>query len=174
MYPNCLFMGNLHSSTIDEDAWTGDGYFKLDGRYDKKQQGKVESALKEIFLERLKAKQAGEKAKNQSYKIIINCFSEDTDVMTVDGIKKLKDCKVGDLVYSLNIKTEEVEIKPIEKMYEQEYRGNMIHFNGKNKDLLVTPEHKMLFQGMKKNGTFSNIQKIEAKKIINRYKNEHT
>ena len=76
MYPHMIMMGNL-CSPIEEDGvdrWDGDGYFKLDGKYNKKEQGKIELALKDIFLERLKAKKSGDKAKNLSYKIIINSF----------------------------------------------------------------------------------------------------
>lgn len=73
-YPHAIMMGNLHSLIKDENepGWTGDGYYQIEGKYNTKQQGKVELALKDIFLERIKAKKAGDKAKNLSYKIIIN------------------------------------------------------------------------------------------------------
>ena len=165
-YPHAIMQANLHSTVgEDEDGWTGDGYYTVEGKYNNKSRGKIELALQDIFLERLKAKKEGDKPKDKSYKIVINCFSEDTEVMTVDGIKKLKDCKVGDMVYSINTSTEKVELKPIEKMYEQKYLGDMIHFKDKNKDLIVTPEHKMLFKGK---GSMNYVQRIEAKNLINR------
>ena len=73
-YPHAIMMGNLHSLVKDENelGWTGDGYYNIEGKYNNKEQGKIELALKDIFLERIKAKKAGEKAKNLSYKIIIN------------------------------------------------------------------------------------------------------
>lgn len=79
-YPHAIMMGNLHSFVKpEEEGWNGDGYYTTDfgtkplkGKYNNKQQGKIELALKDIFLERLKAKKAGDKAKNLSYKIIIN------------------------------------------------------------------------------------------------------
>lgn len=73
-YPHAIMMANLHSLVKDENepGWTGDGYYQIDGKYSTKQQGKIELALKDIFLERIKAKRAGDKAKNLSYKIIIN------------------------------------------------------------------------------------------------------
>jgi DNA polymerase elongation subunit (family B) len=72
-YPHAIMMGNLHSFTKeDEEGWTGDGYYNIQGKYNNKEQGKVELALKDIFLERLKAKKAGQKEKDKSYKIIIN------------------------------------------------------------------------------------------------------
>jgi DNA polymerase elongation subunit (family B) len=73
-YPHAIMMGNLHSLVKDEneDGWVGDGYYHIIGKYNNKTQGKVELALKDIFLERLKAKKEGDKPKDKSYKIIIN------------------------------------------------------------------------------------------------------
>jgi len=79
MYPHMILMGNLHSPIDTKDYgqgdlafWNGDGYYDVKGLYDNKEQGKVELALKDIFLERLKAKREGDKPKDKSYKIIIN------------------------------------------------------------------------------------------------------
>lgn len=76
-YPHALMMGNLYSKA--EKGWNGDGYFTsnfgkepLKGTYNDKEQGKIECALKEILLERLKAKKAGDKVKSNGYKIVIN------------------------------------------------------------------------------------------------------
>ena len=162
-YPHSVIMGNLLSPMVG--GWNGDGFFSIQGTYNNKELGKAETVLKELMDLRLKAKNEGDKIKANAYKICINCFSEDTQIMTIDGIKLLKECKVGDLVYSINPKTEQVEVKPIEKMYEQEYLGKMIHFNGKNKDLIVSPNHHMLFKGK---GSMNNVQKIEAKNILGR------
>jgi len=86
-YPHAIMMGNLHSNiSKDEEGWDGDGYYNLEGKYDNKKQGKIELALKDIFLERIKAKKAmkearkkgdeqkarDEDAKNKSFKIVIN------------------------------------------------------------------------------------------------------
>jgi len=75
MYPNCLLMGNLNSPVnAEEEGWSGDNFFQLEGKYNTKELGKVGLALKEIFLERLKAKKEGDKPKDKSYKVIINSF----------------------------------------------------------------------------------------------------
>jgi hypothetical protein len=69
-YPHALIMGNLFSKS--DDGWNGDNYFNIKGIYDNKKQGKIENALKEILLERLKAKKNGDTVKSKAYKIIIN------------------------------------------------------------------------------------------------------
>jgi DNA polymerase elongation subunit (family B) len=72
-YPHAIMMGNLHSFVgEDDEGWSGDNYYNIQGKYNSKEQGKIELALKEIFLERLKAKREGDKPKDKSYKIIIN------------------------------------------------------------------------------------------------------
>lgn len=76
--------------------------------------------------------------------IHISCYDEKTRALTTEGLKTYKELKKGDLVYSLNPATKEIEIKPIEKVIIQPYKGKMIHFNNKRIDLMVTPNHKML------------------------------
>jgi len=72
-YPHAIMMGNLHSQISEnEKGWSGDNYYSIDGKYNNKEQGKIELALRNIFLERLKAKKEGDKPKDKSYKIIIN------------------------------------------------------------------------------------------------------
>jgi DNA polymerase elongation subunit (family B) len=69
-YPHALMMGNLFSHS--QEGWNGKPFFNLQGTYNNTEFGKVESALRQIFLERIQAKKNGEKEKNLSYKIIIN------------------------------------------------------------------------------------------------------
>jgi hypothetical protein len=69
-YPHALMMGNLYSKS--DEGWDGKPYFNIKGIYNNKEQGKIELALKEILTERLKAKKAGDKPKDKSYKIVIN------------------------------------------------------------------------------------------------------
>lgn len=72
-YPHAIMMGNLLSSTI-KPGWEGGDFFNLKGKYSNEKQGKAEAALKKIFFERLKAKEAKDKIKDLAYKIVINSF----------------------------------------------------------------------------------------------------
>jgi DNA polymerase elongation subunit (family B) len=69
-YPHAMMMCNLYSPS--KTGWNGNGYFKVDGVYNNNKRGKIELALNEILIERLNAKKNEEKAKNLSYKLIIN------------------------------------------------------------------------------------------------------
>jgi len=69
-YPHALIMGNLFSHS--KDGWNGKPFFNLQGVYNNKELGKIETALKQMLWERIKAKRNREIEKNLSYKIIIN------------------------------------------------------------------------------------------------------
>lgn len=73
----------------------------------------------------------------------ISCYDEKTRALTTNGLKTYKELREGDCVFSLNPITQEIEVKPIEKIIIQPYEGQMIHFNNKRIDLMVTPNHKM-------------------------------
>lgn len=84
-------------------------------------------------------------ARQSSYKILINCFDPETEIMTVEGPKNVRDVSVGDRVYSLNPDTLEAEIKPVTRVHHQStYRGEMIRLKNQHVDFLVTPNHRLL------------------------------
>jgi len=80
------------------------------------------------------------------HKILINCFSEDTEIMTLDGVKNVKDVKKGDLVYSLNRETMDVEIKPVSETSVKEYDGDMVNVETNHIDFSITPNHRLFTQ----------------------------
>lgn len=73
------------------------------------------------------------------------CFSSDTEVLTPNGIKNIKDIVVGDVVYGLNPNTHEVEIEKV--THTQKVRtSEFINFKGRSVDFKVTPDHKMYYK----------------------------
>ena len=70
------------------------------------------------------------------------CFSYDTEVLTLKGIKNIRDVEEGEMIYTLNPKTRKVETSTI--IAKQRNKTNeWINFNSKSVDLRVTPEHDM-------------------------------
>lgn len=67
--------------------------------------------------------------------IKISCFTEDTEVQTLDGMKKIKDIKVGDKVLTHTGKYQDVL-----QTFENDYNGEMIEING----VKSTPNHPYL------------------------------
>ena len=76
-----------------------------------------------------------------------SCHSEDTLVITPQGIKSYKEINIGDMVYSFNPETNKVEEKPVSKIFTSLYQGNLIHFKSRRIDILVTPNHTMYLLG---------------------------
>lgn len=67
--------------------------------------------------------------------IKISCFTEDTEVQTLEGMKKIKDIKVGDKVLTHTGKYQDVL-----QTFENDYNGEMIEING----VKSTPNHPYL------------------------------
>jgi len=70
------------------------------------------------------------------------CLSEDSEVLTVNGWVPIADAKIGD---QLLTRREDgvAEYKAVEKKQEREFFGEMLHFDGRSVDQLVTPDHKL-------------------------------
>ncbi|MBT9145602.1 MAG: dTDP-glucose 4,6-dehydratase 2 [candidate division WS2 bacterium] len=87
--------------------------------------------------------------------------------MTTEGLKTYKELREGDLVFSLNPRTREIEVKPVEKVIIQSYQGEMIHFKNQRIDLLVTPNHNMfILDTTKKNLLVESAGKISKRSIF--------
>lgn len=82
------------------------------------------------------------KAISDGVKSIINCFSEDTNVVTPYGFINIKDIKVGDFVFTLNPSTNTPEITKVTDTQSYDYTGPMIQILNKHVDFLVSPEHR--------------------------------
>ena len=77
-------------------------------------------------------------------KVLGNCFSHDTKILTPNGEVNIKDLKIGDYVYSIEPNTKRLQTKKVIRTYEHDYNGDMCHFKTQNMDLMVTPNHNML------------------------------
>lgn len=163
LYPHIFMQCNLFSPVVseNEDGWSGDGFFSVDGKYKNKKMGDIEKLLKRLYDERLELKKKKD-PREYSIKIILNsCFSKDTEIITENGIKNIKDCEIGEMVYTINQQTQELELKPIVDTQRFRYKGDMLHFHNKSFDFLVTPDHKMI----RKMGN-SKFKYVEANKLF--------
>lgn len=71
------------------------------------------------------------------------CFSDDTEILTVNGWQLLSAVGVGDVVLGMR-EGGIAEWQPVERKQVYSYQGDMIHIEGRSVDMLVTPEHKLL------------------------------
>jgi len=113
--------------------------------------------LKELMKRRAETKRLIREAKTQSeidiytkqdaaFKSVVNCFTGDHYVMTPTGFINIKDMKVGDMVYTLNKDTMEVETKPVTHLHRYLYEDELIGIKQENLDFVVTPNHNFLVQ----------------------------
>ena len=79
-----------------------------------------------------------------------NCFSGDTDVLTPDGIRKIKDLKVGDKIYTLNPETFEVEIDEVVDTQER-LADRVFQVKHKFLDYIITADHKLFLKNHHRN-----------------------
>jgi DNA polymerase elongation subunit (family B) len=110
-------------------------------------------------------------ARQNTYKIGINCFTPDTEVVTVGGIKKIGEVEEGEMVYSINPDTQEVDLKPVVETYRQErYTGEMVQIKSSYVDFVTTPNHRFLVQSYNNNeGEYSDFEWMEAGEIEDSY-----
>jgi len=56
----------------------------------------------------------------------VDCFSEDMKILTTDGEKTIRDVKIGEIVYSFNEKTLDVEKDVISQIFDTEKQEILI------------------------------------------------
>ncbi|WP_412068226.1 DNA polymerase domain-containing protein [Rubrivirga sp. IMCC43871] len=94
-------------------------------------------------------------ARQSAYKIVINCFAPDTEVLTVNGPKQVGDVQVGDLVYAIDPVSLVPALRPVEATMRQRYTGPMVEIVNQHVDFLVTPEHRFLTARFLPGGAFA-------------------
>lgn len=73
------------------------------------------------------------------------CYSDDTELMTDSGWKLFENLKENDKILSLNPETRQTEWVKYVKFIKYHRKGNMFRFHNRNTDMLVTPDHKMIY-----------------------------
>ncbi|MGQ9468309.1 MAG: NAD(+) synthase [Nitrososphaerales archaeon] len=74
------------------------------------------------------------------------CYDVNTRALTPYGFKYYWELKPGDIVFSLNFNTRQIEEAKISQVYVFDYEGELLHFKGDSYDLMVTPNHRMVVQ----------------------------
>ncbi|ESS11652.1 MAG: DNA polymerase elongation subunit, family B [uncultured archaeon A07HR60] len=160
LYPMSMVTINASPETIvdDPEAYDGEMYRAPDDtRFRKEPDGMMREMVDELLVEReeLKGRRNQHEPDSETYekydrqqasvKVIMNCFTPDTEVMTPDGIRSITDLGVDDDVYSLDPDTMEMAVKPVEETHEYpEYRETVLDIETDTTDLRVTPNHRML------------------------------
>jgi hypothetical protein len=102
-------------------------------------------------------------AAHHNEKGVIHCLDEKTKVMTFEGFKGIEMLKKGDLIATLNPKSQEMEYQPALQVVRRRHQGPMISVQTRGLDMLVTPEHR-IYAYIGKNG--KNTSVFEAHNLV--------
>jgi len=176
LYPMCMVTTNASPETkVDPEQYDGETYRAPNGTHFRKEpDGIIREMVDELLSEREEKKELRndhdpsdpdyERFDRQqaAVKVIMNCFTPDTDVLTPDGVRNIRELAVGDEVYSLDPETEEMEVKPVAETHEYpDYRGELVDIETSKMDFRVTPNHRMLVRKNDKNGITENGWKFK-------------
>ncbi len=78
-----------------------------------------------------------------------SCYDKETEVLTQRGFLTYKEIKMEDQVVSIDPVSRNVSYYPIKRIIIQKYTGSMYKINTRSVDLLITPNHKLLFSSAK-------------------------
>lgn len=76
-----------------------------------------------------------------------SCYDHQTRVLTTNGLKTHQEVRAGDRVFTVNVATNQLEIKPVKRVIVSAYHGEMVQLKSRRFNLLVTPNHQLLFHG---------------------------
>jgi DNA polymerase I len=157
---------NASPETKVGDDYDGDVYTAPNGtQFQQEPDGIIREMVDELLTEReeKKALRNEHDPDSEAYqqfdqqqaavKVIMNCFTPDTDVLTPEGVRNIRDLSVGDEVYSLDPDTEEMQVKQVTETHAYpDYRGELVDIETSKTDFRVTPNHRMLVRKNDKNG----------------------
>lgn len=83
----------------------------------------------------------------------MNCLSGDTDIVTIDGIKNIKDVRIGDYVISKNMTSGDSEWKIVTNLIKSP-KQTTYHIKGRSIDFITTGNHNLIIK--KRNGRRKN------------------
>ena len=72
------------------------------------------------------------------------CLKSSAKLNVEEGTKEISNIKLGDKVWSMNIQTKEYQLRPVVKLYERNYTGDLISIETESGNILTcTPNHKV-------------------------------
>ncbi|QKY16458.1 DNA polymerase domain-containing protein [Halorubrum sp. CBA1229] len=167
LYPMCMVTINAGPETkVDPAEYDGETYVAPNGtHFQKEPDGIMREMVDELLSEREEKKalrndhDPGTEPYEQydrqqgAVKVIMNCFTPDTEVVTPSGVRSITELEVGDDVYSLDPDTEEMEVKTVEETHAYpDYRDELVDIETSKIDFRVTPNHRMLVRKNETNG----------------------
>lgn len=81
-----------------------------------------------------------------SFHVFGHCVDLETEILTSEGFKKRSEIKKGDLLYTFNKTSGEMELDSVLDIFDYNYSGKVFHFVGNAINQRVTSQHRMIFK----------------------------
>jgi hypothetical protein len=94
----------------------------------------------------IQAYQVGHWLEGDIFEYDLRCYSDDTECLTINGWKYIKDLSKGELIMGFNPSNNVCQFQPVLDINIKHYEGNMVHITNRNADLLLTPNHRVLMK----------------------------
>ncbi len=167
LYPMCMVTINASPETkVNPDSYGDETYRAPNGtHFQQEPDGAIRGMVDELLTEREQKKELRNQhdpksaeyeqydRQQQAVKVIMNCFTPDTEVLTPDGVRLITDLEIGDEVYSLDPGTMNLQVKEVTDTHAYpDYRGELVDIQTSKIDFRVTPNHRMLVRQNDTNG----------------------
>lgn len=96
------------------------------------------------------------------------CYSSDTQVLTENGWVYWTSVTTETILAAYDIKTGVVNFEKPSAVQRWDYNGKMYHLEGQSLDFLVSPDHRMIVQSRKKDGTWTSSYDLIAEEVFNK------
>ncbi len=93
------------------------------------------------------------------------CYSSDTQVLTEDGWVYWTEVTTDTVLAAYNTSTGIVHFEKPSAVQRWDYNDKMYHLEGQSLDFLVSPDHRMIVQNRKNDGSWSGSYVITANKV---------
>ena len=120
--------------------------------------------IEDVIEEHHKGNPNGKTMRDMGKRVVHACVDDQTEVLTYNGWKKVNTIKEDEAIAVWTKKYKKILFEIPYKWNSYDYSGNLLHFEGRTLDQLVTPEHKIPHYTSKDNY----FKKEQAKYITGR------
>ncbi|WP_312909655.1 DNA polymerase domain-containing protein [Natronosalvus caseinilyticus] len=170
LYPMCMTTINASPETrVDPDEYDGETFVAPTTPEPTHFRQEPDGVMREMITELLAEREEKKSLRNEhepgsleyeqydrqqgAVKVIMNCFTPDTEVLTPNGVRNIRELEVGDDVYSLDPETMQMERKPVVETHAYpDYEDELVDIQTSKIDFSVTPNHRMLVRKNECNG----------------------
>lgn len=107
-----------------------------------------------------------------------HCVDNFTEILTTEGFKKFGDFAEGDMIYSYNKYSKQVESKPIDLIISKQYTGKVYELDNKSVNFRVTFGHTIVGENRKREFIEKPVESLtnctRTKLITSAFKSEET